>query len=92
MQKDNPSIFNDVLGPVMCGPSSSHTAASGRIGLLVRYLVDDVCKATIRFPATSSYASTYKGQRSDIQHIRVSVRTLLLLPGFLVLILMTPIL
>ena len=29
-----PSIFNDVLGPVMRGPSSSHTAASWRIGKL----------------------------------------------------------
>ena len=28
-----PSIFNDVLGPVMRGPSSSHCAASLRIGL-----------------------------------------------------------
>ena len=26
-----PSIFNDVIGPVMRGPSSSHTAASWRI-------------------------------------------------------------
>ena len=27
-----PSIFNDVIGPVMRGPSSSHCAASLRIG------------------------------------------------------------
>ena len=30
--KEHASIFNDVLGPVMIGPSSSHTAASVRIG------------------------------------------------------------
>ena len=28
------SIFNDVIGPVMRGPSSSHSAAGCRIGLL----------------------------------------------------------
>ena len=27
------SIFNDVLGPIMCGPSSSHSAGCARIGL-----------------------------------------------------------
>ena len=33
-----PSIFNDVVGPVMRGPSSSHSAASVRIGRLARDL------------------------------------------------------
>ncbi|GAJ05485.1 unnamed protein product, partial [marine sediment metagenome] len=35
------SIFNEVLGPVMRGPSSSHTAASYFIGRLIRDLLDD---------------------------------------------------
>jgi len=30
--KKYPSIFNDVIGPVMRGPSASHCAASVRIG------------------------------------------------------------
>ena len=34
------SIFNDVLGPIMRGPSSSHTAGAYRIGLLIRDLLD----------------------------------------------------
>lgn len=34
--KEHASIFNDVLGPVMIGPSSSHTAASVRIGRALR--------------------------------------------------------
>jgi L-serine dehydratase len=34
------SILDDVLGPVMRGPSSSHTAASHRIGQLVTALFD----------------------------------------------------
>ena len=33
-----PSIFNDVLGPVMRGPSSSHSAAAVRIGRVARAL------------------------------------------------------
>ena len=36
--KDPASIFNDVIGPVMIGPSSSHTAASVRIGNLIRQI------------------------------------------------------
>ena len=34
------SIFNDVIGPVMRGPSSSHCAAALRIGRLARDLMD----------------------------------------------------
>ena len=33
------SIFNDVIGPVMRGPSSSHCAAALRIGRLARDLI-----------------------------------------------------
>ncbi len=40
------SLFNDVIGPVMRGPSSSHCAAALRIGRLARDLMaadfDDV--------------------------------------------------
>jgi hypothetical protein len=35
-----PSIFNDVIGPVMRGPSSSHCAAAVRIGRIARDLMD----------------------------------------------------
>ena len=35
------SIFNDVLGPVMRGPSSSHTAASWRIARIAVQILDD---------------------------------------------------
>jgi hypothetical protein len=38
--KTPPSIFNDVIGPVMRGPSSSHCAAALRIGRLARDLMD----------------------------------------------------
>jgi D-tyrosyl-tRNA(Tyr) deacylase len=38
-----PSIFNDVIGPVMRGPSSSHSAASVRIGRIARGLLVLLC-------------------------------------------------
>ncbi len=33
MEKQAPSIFNDVIGPVMRGPSSSHVAGAARSGI-----------------------------------------------------------
>ena len=40
MADQYPSIFNDVIGPVMRGPSSSHSAASVRIGRMDRGLME----------------------------------------------------
>ncbi|MDO5434363.1 L-serine ammonia-lyase, iron-sulfur-dependent, subunit alpha [Eubacterium sp.] len=60
------SIFNDVLGPVMTGPSSSHTAGPGRIGYFTGCLMPDFKSVKLIFPKSSSYATTYKGQKSDI--------------------------
>lgn len=62
-----PSIFNDVIGPVMRGPSSSHSAASVRIGRLAR----DLCGGTpdtvvIEFDTEGSLATTHESQGSDI--------------------------
>ncbi|MGW8193512.1 MAG: L-serine ammonia-lyase, iron-sulfur-dependent, subunit alpha, partial [Desulforhopalus sp.] len=60
------SIFNDVLGPVMRGPSSSHTAGSYHIGLVARHLLGAEPKAvTISFDRDGSYASTYVQQGVD---------------------------
>ena len=62
-----PSIFNDVIGPVMRGPSSSHCAASLRIGRLCRDLmegrVDDVL---LEFDPAGSLATTHDGHGSDM--------------------------
>jgi L-serine dehydratase len=60
-----PSIFNDVIGPVMRGPSSSHTAAAHRIGFIIR----QVCppengKVLVEFDRDGSLATTYEGQGS----------------------------
>ena len=60
------SIFNEVLGPVMHGPLSSHTAASYFIGRLIRNLLDDEPEAvTIAFAEGGSYAEVYSQQGSD---------------------------
>jgi len=60
------SIFNDVIGPVMTGPSSSHTAGPTRIGKLAKqFAVNKLLKVDIYFETKGSFAMTYKGQRSD---------------------------
>jgi len=62
-----PSIFNDVIGPVMRGPSSSHCAASLRIGRLCRDLMDgNIREVYIEFDPNGSLATTHKGQGSDM--------------------------
>jgi L-serine dehydratase len=61
------SIFNDVLGPVMRGPSSSHTAGSYRIGRIARSLLgDQVAAAVLTFDPEGSYARTYREQGADL--------------------------
>jgi L-serine dehydratase len=65
--KRYPSIFNDVIGPVMRGPSSSHTAASVRIASLARMLLGTKpARALFEFTPDGSLATTYAGQGSDI--------------------------
>jgi L-serine dehydratase len=60
------SIFNDVLGPVMTGPSSSHTAGPARIGKAVRLLAgDDIAHAQILFKEDGSYPAAYREQSTD---------------------------
>ncbi len=61
------SIFNDVIGPVMRGPSSSHSAASVRIGLLLHDLVGgrpDGVRVT--FDKMGSLATTHESQGTDM--------------------------
>ncbi len=62
-----PSIFNDVIGPVMRGPSSSHCAASLRIARLCRDLMSgDIKNILIEFDPNGSLATTHKDQGSDM--------------------------
>jgi L-serine dehydratase len=59
------SIVNDVLGPVMTGPSSSHTAGPARLGRMVYDLCGGLTQADIYYSRCGSYAATLKGQASD---------------------------
>ena len=57
------SIFNDVLGPVMRGPSSSHTAASWRIArIAVQILDDELANALVEFDRHGVWAFNYAEQ------------------------------
>ncbi len=61
------SIFNDVIGPVMRGPSSSHCAAALRIGRLARDLMDgDVTDVLVEFDREGSLPTTHESQGSDM--------------------------
>ncbi|WP_343853445.1 L-serine ammonia-lyase, iron-sulfur-dependent, subunit alpha [Algoriphagus jejuensis] len=62
-----PSIFNDVIGPVMRGPSSSHCAASLRIGRICHDLMNgSISEIEIDFDPKGSLATTHKEQGSDM--------------------------
>lgn len=54
----------DIIGPIMIGPSSSHTAGAVRIGLMARaILAEQVKSADIKLHG--SFAETYKGHGTD---------------------------
>lgn len=60
------SIFNHVLGPVMRGPSSSHTAGGFHIASMARSLFGGVPRrAAFAFDPGGSYARTYAVQGAD---------------------------
>lgn len=61
------SIFNDVIGPVMRGPSSSHSAAACRIGLLLRDLMTaDIRRVDIDYDPNGSLVTTHESQGTDM--------------------------
>src|SRR6056297_4312991 len=60
---ENYGIF-DILGPVMIGPSSSHTAGAARIGKVARYIAGSKIKS-VRFHLYGSFSKTYQGHGTD---------------------------
>lgn len=68
MKKLPASIFNDVIGPVMRGPSSSHVAGGARIAELVRQslLPSPVKRVVCDFDPTGSLAFSHTGQGTDM--------------------------
>lgn len=64
--KQAASIFNDVMGPIMTGPSSSHTAGPCRIGLIGHQLCLGTPKTIhISFDKSGSFAASYNLQGTD---------------------------
>ncbi|WP_297521700.1 L-serine ammonia-lyase, iron-sulfur-dependent subunit beta [uncultured Clostridium sp.] len=57
------SVF-DIIGPVMIGPSSSHTAGAARLGKVARTICGDEV-ASVTFLLHGSFAKTYKGHGTD---------------------------
>ena len=54
----------DILGPIMVGPSSSHTAGAARLGKVARAVAGaDIEEVT--FYLHGSFAKTYKGHGTD---------------------------
>jgi L-serine dehydratase len=61
------SIFNHVIGPVMRGPSSSHTAGAFHIGKMASSLLGSKpLKAECYFDTDGSYGKTYHEQGADL--------------------------
>ena len=58
------SVF-DIIGPVMVGPSSSHTAGAVRIGLFTRYIFGRPPE-DVKITLYGSFKETYKGHGTDI--------------------------
>lgn len=58
------SVF-DIIGPIMIGPSSSHTAGAVRIGKIVASIFGE--KPTeVEFQLFNSFAKTYRGHGTDL--------------------------
>jgi len=55
----------DIIGPVMIGPSSSHTAGAVRLGRVVNKLMDNRPPRRVEITLSGSFAQTYKGHGTD---------------------------
>lgn len=57
------SVF-DILGPIMIGPSSSHTAGAARLAKLAAKIAEDDVRE-VKFLLHGSFGKTYKGHGTD---------------------------
>ncbi len=55
----------DIIGPVMIGPSSSHTAGAVRLGRVANKLIDRRPLERVEITLSGSFARTYKGHGTD---------------------------
>lgn len=54
----------DIIGPIMIGPSSSHTAGAARLGKIAGVIAGENIKS-VTFILHGSFAQTYKGHGTD---------------------------
>ncbi|SNU93865.1 L-serine dehydratase, beta chain [Megamonas hypermegale] len=54
----------DIIGPIMIGPSSSHTAGAVRLGLMAKEILVEPVKS-VEIKLHGSFAQTYKGHGTD---------------------------
>lgn len=62
----------DVMGPVMVGPSSSHTAGTARLGRVAREILD-ADPVEVHFHLHPPLAATYRGHGSDFALVGGSI-------------------
>jgi L-serine dehydratase len=55
----------DIIGPIMIGPSSSHTAGAVRLGRVVNKVLNQEEPREISIELSGSFATTYKGHGTD---------------------------
>ena len=55
----------DILGPIMIGPSSSHTAGAARLAKISREIAGDEKFNKVEFYLHGSFAKTYRGHGTD---------------------------
>jgi len=55
----------DIIGPVMIGPSSSHTAGAVRLGRVANKIMNQALPTEINIELSGSFAKTYKGHGTD---------------------------
>ncbi len=58
------NIF-DIIGPIMIGPSSSHTAGAVRLGRVANKVLEGAEPKEISVELSGSFAKTYKGHGTD---------------------------
>ena len=72
VRNDRKLSILDVMGPVMVGPSSSHTAGTARLGRVAREILDEE-PVSVRFVLHPPLAATYRGHGSDFALVGGSI-------------------
>lgn len=62
---ENTTSLFDIIGPIIIGPSSSHTAGACRIGMISRKIYGEEYLKKVKFVLYNSFAKTGKGHGTD---------------------------